>query len=645
MSLLLTCALALTPLAFQDPIEVRIRRIGGGSVAGAQVRWWNASRKWFEWRTPVDLQSIDEVARRAENAVGVDETGRVWLPFGSRRCVVASLPGWWGMSLWDEYEAEPDLTLYPDHDLTVLVTGADGKPLGGVPVHLLQERSTEGLVEVGDDSLRCGAVRSGADDGIARLAHVGFIRSRLADGRPLHVRIDAFPESSGARARVPDEIDDTPLVLSAANLTQVSIEAVDKDGRPVGQAFEAALVHDPNAASNPSPSSSVVARAQWAIEPSVPGGKPHIRASTLESETSFECVDVAAGLVALVRRNTLSDWSGRLVDRHAVGGAQRVPLQLGEGCESVVLSLKLGEDPITAGTVRVRRGVSPQDLAGPVMGAPRAGGTLRSFWESGLLAWTDGYWTDWVELPLSELRVDFAPAARAATGLLGITTHTPDGKRRFALVDVRARTPRVEHRVEIDLTNCDQAITGAIEDGSGRPVPDAVVHLELPLQPEGSLHDPTYGPCIRLWSEVTDGYGRFQLPCPQKGPFRVLATSADQFVEVFRDGVLAGANVSLELSPRGGVRGVLRTTGPLGSTDLNVLLLRYAFAGDKQPSSGFTLGCSCEGEFEFKNARAGRYTLIVRRAQGRAPPIELLRVEEVEVTAGEVTDLGELRVE
>jgi hypothetical protein len=641
MSLLLACAFAAVPQAFHDLAEVRIRRVDGGPVAGAKMRWWAVSAERLEPKPRVDLQSIDEVARRAENVVQADETGVVKLPFGSPRCVVASLPGWWGVSLWPEDQAEPVLTLYPDRDLAVLVTGADGKPLGGVPVHLLQEWPAEGLVEIRDDSFLCGPVRSGADDGIARLSHVDFIRSTLVGGRPLYVRLDAFPESSGARVRVPDAFGDTPVVLSAANLTQVSIEAVDNEGRPVDSHFETAIALDPTTASSLSPSSAAVVRELRALGPSA----PHIRASTLESAASLEWVDIDAGLLALTRRNTLSDWSGCVVGGPVTGGVKRVPLQLGEGCESVVVSLKLGDAPITEATVRVRRAVTLHAHSGPPQRPQGAERALHSYWESGHVAWSEGYWTDWVEIPLTELCVDFSPVARAATGLLGITIEPPDGKRRFVLVDVRERAASPEHRVEIDLTNCDQTITGRIVDDSGRTVPGVEVHLDLTQKNEIPFFTSGDEQCIRLWSTLSDKRGAFQLPCPENGRFRVVAATADQFVEVVRDGVLAGEDVSLQLNPRGGVRGVLRATGPLGSADLNVLLLRYAFAGDKQPSSGFTLGCSCEGEFEFKNAREGRYTLLVRRARGRAPPVELLRVEGVEVTAGEVTDLGELRIE
>jgi hypothetical protein len=100
----------------------------------------------------------------------------------------------------------------------------------------------------------------------------------------------------------------------------------------------------------------------------------------------------------------------------------------------------------------------------------------------------------------------------------------------------------------------------------------------------------------------------------------------------------------LTLGGRGTVRGRLRALGALGGADLNLLLLREQYAVAETRWSGRTLGCSCDGEFEFPDVVRGRYTLIVRRVIEGAPPRELARIERLDVNVHGVFDLGEVLV-
>jgi hypothetical protein len=602
MLMLVTCLLALAPSPAQE--FVQLQRADGGSVAGAEVRSVRIELPLGP-RAPLSLEMLDDPDRAVDGVAIADESGRVDVGALEGEWLVATLPGWWGCRLGRSDEPAPNLTLHSDHELLVqVVDDVDGKPLGDVPV-----RMRPGF----------GPVRSARDTGMVRFRHVEFLRHEWFGADGARVQVEAFPESSGAHVQLPEPFDARPIVLRHTALPTLRIEAVDEEGLRIKENFEALLAHDPKTA--PTTSASAIHHRDGTARPPWIGPGETLVLAGQDGLATAERVDVRAGLFAYVRRNALSDWNGRVVDPALAGP---LPLQLGEGCESVVATLRLGEERISTGTVRVRRAVAWREDP----------------WRRAI----DSRWNDWVALPTSEIRIDLAPKSRAGLGVIAFSLTTSDGKERFTLVDLRGRAAEPVHALDVDLADCDAAVSGFVLDRRGRPVIGATIHLEQPgLEMDGTPSAAAWG-AFDVGSSVSDSNGRFEIPCPPNGLFRVVA-SAPGFYDESRYGVVAREELTLRLSGLGDLRGTLRATGPLGSADLNVLLLRYAFAGDKQPSAGFTLGCSCDGVFEFKKAREGRYTLLVRRARSGAPPIELLRVEDIEIAAGEVTDLGELRVE
>ncbi|MBL8802805.1 MAG: hypothetical protein JNN27_12455 [Planctomycetes bacterium] len=93
------------------------------------------------------------------------------------------------------------------------------------------------------------------------------------------------------------------------------------------------------------------------------------------------------------------------------------------------------------------------------------------------------------------------------------------------------------------------------------------------------------------------------------------------------------------------MRGYVRTADPDKVAGLNLLLLRRESDVPEAKSPGVTLGCSCDGRFEFEALRPAEYTLIVRRVVSGARPVEITRRNKLVLMPGEVLDLGEIVID
>jgi hypothetical protein len=249
-------------------------------------------------------------------------------------------------------------------------------------------------------------------------------------------------------------------------------------------------------------------------------------------------------------------------------------------------------------------------------------------------------WSGWVSLSEAELHVDLEPRVRRELGLIQFEHRAPDGALRVGMADLRARPPSAEHRVQFDLTPSEQWVSVVVADPMGRGIPGVEVILETQTSSRfagGDLSTVLETPAF------TAADGRLELQLSVDGAHRLRATGVD-LGDAIAEGVVAGSEVRLTLGGRGTVRGRLRALGALGGADLNLLLLREQHAVAETHWPGRTLGCSCDGEFEFPDVLHGRYTLIVRRVLAGEAPRELARIERLDVNVHGVFDVGELLV-
>lgn len=99
------------------------------------------------------------------------------------------------------------------------------------------------------------------------------------------------------------------------------------------------------------------------------------------------------------------------------------------------------------------------------------------------------------------------------------------------------------------------------------------------------------------------------------------------------------------LEPFGSVSGYLRANDRSSDESLNLLLLRRQRDEPEALASGVSLGCSCDGRFQFDNLLAGEFTLVVRRIRTGEAPQELARVERIQLGPGQALDLGDVAIE
>lgn len=225
-------------------------------------------------------------------------------------------------------------------------------------------------------------------------------------------------------------------------------------------------------------------------------------------------------------------------------------------------------------------------------------------------------------------------------GIIQVEHRASDGSLRLGLVDLRGLSALAEHQVLLDFVRDAGWVSGVVEDHNRRGVAGLGLSFETRESPahfEANSHT-LFESFVR-----TDRHGRFRIQLPLDGTHRVRSTSMD-LGGAFVDEVVAGSEVLLAARGRSNVRGRLRAVGARGGADLNLLLLREQYAVAETRWSGRTLGCSCDGEFEFPDVVHGRYTLIVRRVIDGAPPQELARIERLDVNVHGVFDVGEVLV-
>jgi hypothetical protein len=629
-----------------------IERADGGSVVGVRVRIHCTSGPPFspadEFDPYLDAggESFDlpvTVRHKGESASVVVQPWScpIWeydpdVP----AMVVARLPGWRGYaSVGEQTPSRLVLQPFGASALSVRVVDDSGDGVEGAPVRLVAPRELSGA--------KPGARSSGVDrtfawsrrDGLARFERVDVVRWDKFGGGEMFVQVEAFPRPLRPTALVPRESSGVSVSLDASRLSTLVLEAVDQSGTRLGAVNEFALADAPGA-----PGVSRGAAGSVAVE---------ARALLLdEIDESFYVVPGRGGsahapwiardarLIALTRRNTLSDWSGTILEPGREAHTPAIQLVPGAACEAVAIEVVSRGARVPSSQLRFRRALRLQSprprLAQFAAAMPALLGIVPNEKQQHVLA----VWSDWVALSEGELRVDLETLVRQDVGLIQIEHRALDGGLSVGTLNLRALPQRAEQKVRIELTPNEQWVSVVVQDQTGRGMPSIAVTLETLTSSRSPGGDQN---TVLETLAFTAADGRLELQLSVDGVHRLRATGVD-LGDAVAEGVVAGSEVRLTLGGRGTVRGRLRALGALGGADLNLLLLREQYAVAETRWSGRTLGCSCDGEFEFPDVVHGRYTLIVRRVIEGAPPRELARIERLDVNVHGVFDLGEVLV-
>ncbi|MBI5434184.1 MAG: carboxypeptidase regulatory-like domain-containing protein [Planctomycetes bacterium] len=216
-----------------------LRALRAGSIEaipGVEFAWAEfpeadamAYRLW-SWFVDGELEA--RVAAGARKVVA-DEHGRAEIPQPkSSFAVIASAPGWWGMTTsTEDCEPEIEVQLERDREIAVLVVDGAGQPVGDVPVALRSSYWGNG-----QDRLRART----SSDGVARLRHVDSVLGQggaqewmvalaIAAVKPIGATIDL--------ATLPSE--PIRLVLPATGSCEVRL--LDERGELAAESFDVTL--------------------------------------------------------------------------------------------------------------------------------------------------------------------------------------------------------------------------------------------------------------------------------------------------------------------------------------------------------------------------------------------------------------------
>ena len=332
------------------------------------------------------------------------------------------------------------------------------------------------------------------------------------------------------------------------------------------------------------------------------------------SELSLWPVRVGHDLSILLRRNALSDRLTAAVNAGDIADDLRARVELGSRAQTWRLRPTRDGAPAANSELRAR-----------IRGRR---GALR---ESVVVTDARG-----------ELLIDIYPPDRNGRRLV-LSERSEAGRARVGVVDLRDERQALidvalETRAEIQIE---------IVDDSGAPVAGA----EVATFAYGAFDGLEYGSNAPLAPPLkTDELGRAQLFRTDKhyagvfawwGRVEVTARGYSMAEASFSERV---PDLRLVLDRPAKVLGYLRATDPMDVADINLLLLRREDGAPETQAPGVTLGCSCDGRFEFEELRPTEYTLIVRRIVSFARPVELARREKLVLTNGQVLDLGEIEV-
>lgn len=487
-------------------------------------------------------------------------------------------------------------------DLVVETRGEGERVVGDVPF-VLEYRS----YSAPRDPVVVLRARTDPDSGRAVLTDVVALREeheRLAGlgAKGLHwaVRIATGPRDRAARVVLTDPWPNT-VRLNAADLVALQVAVVDGAGAP---AFEGGEI-------------GVLARSarvdEW-IRSGPKWARPHTvgrveRATRIVAGRARIWPVARETMVLAARLNGLSDWRlGRFWRRGSAGDvATRLEVEPQTRVHRV--RAHIDGEPIAHATIAIAR----RETNSPHV--------RRADWEEAVDVTTgdDG---------VAELAID-----SAAPFTLLFRAHDPAGRARIAELTLPGPSAEASADAwEIGLLP-PQLVRGFVVDPLGRPVAGARITIT-----DGDSW------VFNALPYFADDSGRFEFQFLRSDRWN-FRFSADGFAPRTLELPTSQHDQRVELAPTSVLSGYLRVADPLDVVDLNLVFLRREVGVPLEASPGCSLGCSCDGRFEFKDLQPGRYTLIVRRAGSGSAPIELARRDEIEILYGQSFDLGELRLE
>ena len=595
-SALASFAFAL-PTAVQAPqFELRLVRADAGPVAGAQVRW-------FEGEAPRDDLGAFEAAALASGKLALaDERGRVVIEGARERVnIAASLPGWWGFAFAGE--VAPWLELHKDGDLVVHLRDDKGQPVAGVSVEvaftsraffsqLLRSASSDAAGRIVLPHVRAWSAAN--VEAVWRILwgdHSPKSRDDAYEGLALELRVQALPATS-----TPERVLALPLVDEVVTIEGLRFAAVALEvrvGRDVAP-FERYSFEEL------STKRQLVGEGRW-----VDG--------VYTTELTVWPVRLGHGLSLGLRRNAVSDLLTAAVTADDIADDHRARADVGWLARS--WRLRLTRD-----------------------GAPAVNAEFD------------------VLLPERQSAQRKAVAVTDANGELWI--------------DVRSRFDRHGTLVFSERSGPVRGSVGVVRIDEETPAlakVELVPRSEIPIEIVDDIGAPVAGAKVRwsAWQDSlnTDSFHSFETSlnanqlgqCSLSRPIEHYATGTawEGRMQVTAHGHAIAeqtfywhtTRLRFVLERCAVMRGYIRTSDPEAATNLNLLLLRREQAVPESHAPGVTLGCSCDGRFEFDELRPAEYTLIVRRVVPGARPVELARREKLVLTKGQVLDLGEIVID
>ncbi len=488
-------------------------------------------------------------------------------------------------------------------DLVVETRGEGERVVGDVPF-VLEYRS----YSAPRDPVVVLRARTDPDSGRAVLTDVVALREeheQLAGGgvKPLEwsLHIAAAAAERPQRVVLP-KVWPWRVRLNAADLVAIRVDVVDSAG---ARTFEGGEVRAQRMRWSSHFTEQV--RGTWESAHDRSAG-PHA-AAIADGWARLWPVERAHGVGLAARLNVLSDWRLGWFDWTRSAGDAPFQLIVEPQIRTHRVRAYIDGQPLVQGTLTVARRRP---------GRPR----LRdSDWDRGLDVTTDA---DGV----AEFEID-----SAAPFTLALRTRGADGRKRVAELTLPGPSAEASADAwEIGLLP-PQLVRGFVVDPLGRPVADARIAIT-----DGDSW------AFNALPYFADESGRFEFQFLRSDRWN-FRFSADGFAPRTLELPTSQHDQRIELAPTSVLSGYLRVADPLDVVDLNLVLLRREHGVPLESSPGCSLGCSCDGRFEFKDLQPGRYTLIVRRAGSGSAPIELARRDEIEILYGQSFDLGELRLE
>ncbi len=603
-------------------VRIRVvRQDTGQAVAGAELRWWTVTANSFARSVPVDA-----VARTV-----TDADGRAQVHADGEAAVVEAGHGpWFGTAkVFPEAAdaAEVALELFPDADVAVRVLDAEGRPVAGVGVVMVNGELDYDLREA------C----TGAD-GVALLDHVV---AWMNQHRALHEKHHNYQAAWRVVARVPlqraveaavdlDSLPERTIDLLLPATGSVVVEVFDAAGRPVPISGPACLAatQQPEAYRDSNPledarsedfDSDRIPNWFWMLEhfPLSPGA---MYARHAHRKVVFAPVGLGLDLEVVVQRNLAST-------------AIRVT----------------GAGPRRPGEVVTLRHTCPDGIVTFEGRVLRADGTVVSNTEVFL---------EWVETPPPEgfrmmnhdpkeaLYSDLGTVRTDATGRFFMDFHHGfdfDGTPHLAAEVERNTSRALVAEIRLDPSR----VKGVCELGNFVLRPAAVLAGGLVIDENGSPVAGAWvdGPIERGGNQSrirdqTDAQGHFTMRGILHEPELVLNFTKPSHASRHLWGMAVGtSDLVVELPRSGGICGALSLPAGASGGRFSISMLREE-AFENGHHDNLQSGLEDDGSFDFDGLYPGTWTVGIKSGS-----TAIVERGGIVVASGLTTDLGLLEAD